>query len=398
MPLRRAKPLASCAAALVLAVSLSGCSDDGDASAGTTTTTSVSDEASATPDFTEVDDAVDEFVTAEELNGAALVVVDREDGIVHEHYAGEFGPDRVSLIASSSKMLTAGVLMRLDDEGVLDVDAPVADAVDWGTANPDITPAQLVSNSSGLVGLVDDPTFSPYICQYVAAGDLEGCGRQIFTTDLDDEDVVPPDTRFRYGGGQWQVAGAVAEAVSGRSWAELIETTYVEPCGVESLGYNNHFAQPAALGGPEASPFTYPAGIDGDVAVLAPTDNPNMEGGAYVTPPDYAELLLMHLRDGRCGETQVLSPEAVERMHTDRVGPAYGGTKKDGEPTAYGLGWWVDEDDPAIIEDGGAFGAVPWLDLDDGYGVFLLVERTNKDGQRLADTIAPLVEEQLGSG
>lgn len=405
MPLRRAKPLASCvkplascAAALVLAVSLSGCSDDGDASAGTTTTTSASDGAGATPDFTEVDDAVDEFVTAEELNGAALVVVDREDGIVHEHYAGEFGPDRVSLIASSSKMLTAGVLMRLDDEGLLDVDAPVADAVDWGTANPDITPAQLVSNSSGLVGLVDDPTFSPYICQYVAAGDLEGCGRQIFTTDLDDEDVVPPDTRFRYGGGQWQVAGAVAEAVSGRSWAELIETTYVEPCGVESLGYNNHFAQPAALGGPEASPFTYPAGIDGDVAVLAPTDNPNMEGGAYVTPPDYAELLLMHLRDGRCGETQVLSPEAVERMHTDRVGPAYGGTKKDGEPTAYGLGWWVDEDDPAIIEDGGAFGAVPWLDLDDGYGVFLLVERTNKDGQRLADTIAPLVEEQLGSG
>ena len=405
MPLRRAKPLASfatplasCAAALVLAVSLSGCSDEGDASAGTTTTTSASDGAGATPDFTEVDDAVDEFVTAEELNGAALVVVDREDGIVHEHYAGEFGPDRVSLIASSSKMLTAGVLMRLDDEGLLDVDAPVADAVDWGTANPDITPAQLVSNSSGLVGLVDDPTFSPYICQYVAAGDLEGCGRQIFTTDLDDEDVVPPDTRFRYGGGQWQVAGAVAEAVSGRSWAELIETTYVEPCGVESLGYNNHFAQPAALGGPEASPFTYPAGIDGDVAVLAPTDNPNMEGGAYVTPPDYAELLLMHLRDGRCGETQVLSPEAVERMHTDRVGPAYGGTKKDGEPTAYGLGWWVDEDDPAIIEDGGAFGAVPWLDLDDGYGVFLLVERTNKDGQRLADTIAPLVEEQLGSG
>ena len=61
MPLRRAKPsascatplascakpLASCAAALVLAVSLSGCSDEGDASAGTTTTTSASDGAGA---------------------------------------------------------------------------------------------------------------------------------------------------------------------------------------------------------------------------------------------------------------------------------------------------------------------------------------------------------------
>ena len=217
MPLRRAKPLASCvkplascAAALVLAVSLSGCSDDGDASAGTTTTTSASDGAGATLDFTEVDDAVDEFVTAEELNGAALVVVDREDGIVHEHYAGEFGPDRVSLIASSSKMLTAGVLMRLDDEGLLDVDAPVADAVDWGTANPEITPAQLVSNSSGLVGLVDDPTFAPYICQYVAAGDRI----HVMLTDIDEErNELTFSLRDAQGAAYQQVKAAVPDGM-----------------------------------------------------------------------------------------------------------------------------------------------------------------------------------------
>ena len=170
-------------------------------------------------------------------------MVDRDGGIVHEHYTGEFGPDRVSLIASSSKMLTAGVLMRLADQGLLDMDAPVADAVPWGAGNPDITPAQLVSNSSGLVGLVDDPTFAPYLCQYLAAGTLQDCATRIFTTDQDDDRVVPPDTAFRYGGAQWQVAGALAEAVSGRSWAQLIDETYVQPCGVDSLAYNNHFAQ-----------------------------------------------------------------------------------------------------------------------------------------------------------
>jgi CubicO group peptidase (beta-lactamase class C family) len=253
-----------------------------------------------------------------------------------------------------------------------------------------------VSNSSGLVGLVDDPTFSPYICQYLAAGSLQDCAEQIFTTTEDDDRVVPPDTQFRYGGGQWQVAGGLAEAVSGKSWAELIDQTYVQPCGVDSLAYNNHFAQTQVLGGPEASPFSYPAGFDGDPSVLTATDNPNMEGGAYISPTDYAELLLMHLRDGRCGDTQVLSPEAIEKMHTDRVGPAYGGTDSD-ELSGYGLGWWIDGDDPARIQDAGAFGAVPWLDLEDGYGVYVVVERTNSDGEDLADQLRPLIEEQMGS-
>jgi CubicO group peptidase (beta-lactamase class C family) len=410
---RPGRPVRRAAAALAvigaLAVAAPGCTED-DASPATTappttapatpstSTTAPRPTQPAARDFTAVDAATDTFVQEEQLNGAAIVVVDREDGIVHEHYTGEFGPDRVSLIASASKMLTAGVLLRLDDQGLLDVDAPVADAVPWGGGNPEVTPAQLLSNSSGLVGLIDDPTFGPYICQYLAQGTLQGCAEQIFTTTQDDDRVVPPDTEFRYGGGQWQVAGGLAEAVSGRTWAELVDETYIEPCGVDSLAYNNHFAQTDVLGGPEANPFSYPEGFDGDPSVLSPTENPNMEGGAYISPTDYAALLLMQLRGGRCGDTQVLSSAAVERMHTDRIGPAYGGSTDSEDLSGYGLGWWVATEDPAIVEDGGAFGAVPWLDTADGYGVYLVVERTSKDGQRLARQLRPLVDEQMGSG
>ncbi len=122
------------------------------------------------------------FVDERGLNGAGLVIVDRDDGIVHEEYWGEFGPDRVSLFASSSKSIVAGVLLRLADQGLLDLDAPIADAVDWGTGNPAITPAQLLSNSSGLVGLGPNPAYLPYICQFLAQGDLATCGSSIFTT------------------------------------------------------------------------------------------------------------------------------------------------------------------------------------------------------------------------
>jgi len=340
-------------------------------------------------DFSAVAPIVADFVEANDLNGAGFIVVQRDDGVIYRDYWGEFDEDRISLIASSSKMITAGVLMRLDDDGLLDIDAPVADVVDWGTANPDITPAQLLSNSSGLVGLLPNPAYGPYVCQYIAAGTLQECGEAIFTTAADDADIAAPDAEFRYGGAQWQVAGAVAEIASGKSWAELIDEIYVQPCGLDVLSYNNHFTQIASEG------FSYPTSFAGDPSTLADTDNPNMEGGAYVTTGDYGALLLMHLRDGKCGDTQVLSPEALDRLHRDRILEAYNGNAG-GAATGYGMGWWIDREN-GRISDGGAYGSVPWLDLEDGYGAYLVIEADSITGNRLADELYDVVEAAVRS-
>ena len=331
-------------------------------------------------DLSAVRPVLEAFVESEQLDGAGLVIVDREDGIVHEEYVGDFAADRVSLIASSSKMITAGVLLHLADRGLLDLDAPVADAVGWGAGNPEITPAQLVSNSSGLVGLFPNTAYGPYVCQFLADRELEECGAEVFESPDDDADVIAPDSEFRYGGAQWQVAGAVAEAVSGSSWAELIDEIYIQPCGVTSLGYNNHWL---AAGG-----FGYPA--DFDPADLAPTENPQMEGGAYITPPDYAKLLLMHLRGGVCDGGRVLSEESVARAHADRTAEAY----VDGGAPGYGMGWWVDRES-GIISDGGAYGSLPWLDVEDGYGAYLVIEADSDLGSRIFRELEPLVESAM---
>lgn len=339
-------------------------------------------------DFSVVDLIVDQFVNDRDLTGAGLVVVDRDDGIVHEQYWGDIGPERISLIASASKMIVAGVLLRLDDQGVLDIDAPVAAAVEWGAGNPNITPAQLLSNSSGLVGLVPNPGYAPYFCQFLAQGDLQSCAKEIFTTVNDDVDIIAPDTEFRYGGGQWQVAGALAEAVSGRSWAQLVDDTYVQPCGVDSLGFNNHWTQFGALD------FAYPAEFDGDPSRLDDTENPNMEGGAYITAPDYAQLLLMHLRGGRCGDVQVLSTDALAQMHADRIGDVYGGSAGS---AGYGMGWLIDRAS-GRLSDAGAYGAVPWLDLDNGHGAYLVIEADNTTGIALADELYGPVADAIAIG
>ncbi len=337
--------------------------------------TTISEPADRQYDFSAVTPIVDAAIAEHGLNGAALVVVQREDGIVHEQYWGEFGPERPSLIASSSKMVAAGVLLRLADQGLVDLDAPVADAADWGSGNPTITPAQLLSSSSGLVGLGPDPVYLPYVCQFFPMGTLQECAASIFTTAADDDDVISPDTEFRYGGGQWQVAGGVAEVVSGRSWADLIDETYGVPCGVDSLGFNNQWTQFGLR-----FSFDYPAAFDGDPSTLVETDNPNIEGGAYVTPPDYARLLLMLLREGRCDDARVLSPTAVEQMLADRIGDVYGGSYNG---LGYGLGWAVDRSTGRRL-DPGAYGSVAWLDVDAGHGAFLVVESSNAATDDLA--------------
>ncbi|MEM9712357.1 MAG: serine hydrolase domain-containing protein [Actinomycetota bacterium] len=401
------RPLIAALALGLMATSCSSSSSESDVSepttaaptSSTTTPAAVGEVDAAAPDtatpeiaaepvidgpFAEIGPIVSTYVADNELNGAGLIVVHRDDGVLlHEHW-GEFSEDRISLIASSSKMVTAGVLLHLQDDGLLDIDAPIAEVAEWGSGNPDITTAQLLSNSSGLIGLATDPLFLPYLCMFDPDAELEECGAEIFTTDGDDGAITAPDTNFDYGGAQWQVAGAVAEVASGRSWAELVDEIYVEPCGLETLAYNNHFGQLPPTG------FSYPTAFEADPAVLRPTENPNLEGGAYVTTGDYGELLLMQLRDGRCGDTQVLSPESLATMHGDRIGEVYDGDAY-ADDTGYGMGWWVDRE-TGIISDPGAYGSVAWLDLDDGYGAFLVVESTGDVGGGLADLLEPVVD------
>jgi len=338
-----------------------------------------------TYDFAAVGPIVEDFVAERGLNGAGLIIVDDADGVIHDDYWGEFDADRISLVASSSKMVTAGVLLRLQDDGVLDIDAPVADVAPWGAANPTVTTAQLLSNSAGLPGLGDGLAIPPYLCQYGAAGTMQQCVETIFTTTDDDDSVVPPDTEFDYGGAQWQVAGAVAELASGQSWAQLIDEIYVQPCALETLAFNNHFSQ-IGTGG-----FDYPAEFNGDPGTLQPTENPNMEGGMYVTTGDYAKLLLMHLRGGMCGDEMVLSQDSLDLMHADRIAEVYGADAYSPD-TGYGMGWWIDRPS-GRISDGGAYGSVPWLDLEDGYGAYLVIEADSSTGGELADLLFDVVDQ-----
>ena len=336
-------------------------------------------------DFTAFDSAMNAGITAEGLEGATVVVVQKDSGIVYVKGYGAYDKDRVFLLASASKIISVGVLMRLADEHLLNLDAPIGTYVGgaWGDEKANLTVAQMFSNSSGMVGLVDRPFYLPYICQYRPVGTLVDCAQQIYDAN-DAAAVVPPDTKFRYGGGQWQLAGGIGVVASGKPWSQLIRETYIDPCGTTSLGYTNQFTDGAASG--------YPAWFTGDPSTLNATDNPNIEGGGYIDAEDYGKILLMHLRGGMCGSNRVLSDTAVARMQQDRIAAAYGGTTNTAVLQGYGLGWWIDRSHPGVVADIGLYGATPWLDVARGYGAMILIEGNSTIGAQLWLETKPILD------
>ena len=364
----------------------------------TTTTTSESELASIEYEvtkipgsFSAVTAAVESFVAEKNLNGAGLIVVDRDRGVRYHNHWGEFSTDRISLIASTSKVISAGVLVHLHDQGSLDLEAPIGDVVDYAGRLSNITSSQLLSGSSGIPGLrADDPL---YICMFLPTSSLQQCAIEGLSVAASDPRTVSPDTEFRYGGIQLQIAGAVAEIASGKSWAELIDEIYVEPCDLRSLGYTNPWIPLGAISG------SYPA-WDGVLSLLPPTDNPHIGGGAYVTTGDYGKLLSMHLNGGKCNGQEVLSPGGVDLMQRNRSGETYG------SPIGYGLGWWTQEivgyggstaqpsDQKGVIRlrDPGLYGSTAWIQPEDGFAVYLVVESTSNVGNQLAQKLYPLVE------
>jgi CubicO group peptidase (beta-lactamase class C family) len=165
---------------------------------------------------------------------------------------------------------------------------------------------------------------------------------------------VPRGTQFSYGGTQWQLAGAVAEHVTNSTWGQAFDRYLAGPCELEVFEYGNMWT---VMGDWTGSPDS-----------LLGQANAHIEGGAITNLQDYAKILLMHLRGGRCGDTQVMSPESVAFMQDNRAA-AVG--------VNYGMGWWVlpgNGQRSTIVYDPGAFGAVSWLDMERGIGGYVAID------------------------
>lgn len=316
---------------------------------------------SAPYDWTALTARLGSYVPAK-VPGIAFAITRRGETLYSRGF-GNLTPSSVVALASATKAPSALVILSLVDRGLLELDEPVLSylggRIPWPADKSAITMRMLFNHTSGLDA--NPPCLGSRVIT------LRQCAQAIAMSPLD----FAPGTAFAYGGGSMQVAGYVAEVVSGQSWEALFQEAVAVPLGLTT--------------------FSFGAG-----------DNPRVAGGAGSSATDYLKILSMALDGGAAPGGRVVSPSSWALMRTDQVA----GLPKLNSPggaalPGYSFGWWISH--PTLhpgsqgpeLSDQGAFGATPWVDLGLGYGAVLLILDRTQTGTEIWNAVRPLIIEQI---
>lgn len=252
-------------------------------------------------------------------------------------------------LASLTKLLTATAIMRLVEDGRVDLAAPVQAYLPDYAARPfaNVTIAQLLSHTGGVPsllsddqGLGDEPL------------DFDALGLPTSTSALIDQfSAAPllfePGERYGYSNSGYILLGRIIEVVTGQTYFDALDALVLAPAGVSGA-----FCLCRDLPGyPDASTFER----DGDSFTAAAVIDPSQTfaaAGLRATPDgllQWSEALM---------SGHILAPQILELMWTP-VAP----TRHPGE--SFALGWLVRDVDGVrqVSHDGTLPGAVSDLVL-----------------------------------
>lgn len=331
-------------------------------------------------------------------------------------------PDSVVRIASISKLVTAIGVMRLVEQGTLDLDADVSKYLGYTFRNPafpdaPITLRLLLSHQSSLTDTID----------YVLP--LDGDMRQVLSDPKAWDADHAPGTYFRYVNFNFPVIAAVMERATGERFDRLMDRLVIRPLRLKACYQwdtcddatiargvvlyragkvtrdDNHGKRPpcpvtpASDGSCDLSRWV--AGRNG--AIFAP------QSGLHISMPELARIGRLLMLGGKVDGVRLLTPASVRTMTT----PAwtYDGTNGDigeGWACSYGLGVIATanptkgcHDDafrdsrPRFGHSGDAYGLKSglWIDAARGTGVaYFATDVPNEPGTKSAYT---LTEENL---
>lgn len=228
------------------------------------------------------------------------------------------------LIGSDAKPMTAVLILRLVDRGLLSLEAPLADllpalAEGMHPQYRQVTLRQLLSHRSGLPDNVHDESF---IAAFHADQRSMTTQRLAYIAyALKDEPVATPGTKFSYSNTGFLVAAAVAERATSTPYELLMRREVFGPLGMGSVGYGTtHDGQP--VGHTQGRPVS--RAEDSNPLMFAPAGNMHMSLG------DWSRFCLDQLAGAR-GKGGLLTASAYGQMQ----GATGGG--------AGNLGWGVQD-------------------------------------------------------
>lgn len=276
-----------------------------------------------------------------QLNGSILVaehgkvIYTKGFGFANREWDIPNRPDTKFRLASITKQFTATLILQLVEEGNLRLDGTLSDYLpnyrkDTGER---ITIHHLLTHTSGIPSYTGLPGFMQKEVRNVY--EIDEFVEKFCSGDLEFE----PGSNFRYNNSGYFLLGVILEAVTGKSYEELLHERIFEPLGMKNSGYDHHktilknraAGYSKTLVGYENAPFLEMA-------------TPYSAGALYSTVED------LYLWDQALYTDKLLSAKYRDLMFTPNLND-------------YGYGWRVENihlgdgrEVSAISHNGGMFG------------------------------------------
>jgi len=137
-------------------------------------------------------------------------------------------------IGSVTKTVTAALLLRLQEDGLVDLDAPISDYVDTPVPNADeISVRQLLNHTSGIANYLNSPGFFD-----IADGARVWEPAELVQLGVDLGPVFDPGQGWEYSNTNYIIAGLIAEAVTGQTFGQAVHATILDPAGLDETYFD----------------------------------------------------------------------------------------------------------------------------------------------------------------
>ncbi len=358
-------------------------------------------------DLREVDSAMNQLLHDWRIAGASVAIV-KEGQLV---YAKGFGyadrekeekvtPNHLFRIASVSKLITAVAVMRLHEEGKIDLNAKVFgeegilnDSVYLNIRDKkmkDITVQHLLQHEGGWSSRVPDLMFEPVKVAEAMGVPAPADTKTIIRYALGQRLPYKPGKVYSYSNLGYAILGEVVEKVTGISYEDYVRHYILDPLDIYGMqigknlltercenevvyyDYEGSGLRLSCYGTGELVPKTY-----GGTNVTAL----GAAGGWIASPAQIMQLLVAI--DGYDSKDDILSKESIKKMTTPI------------EPLRTGLGWmYINEND--WVRTGTLAGTSALLvRRDDEISYMVVVNTSTWTGPRFTSEIKRTIERAL---
>jgi len=141
-------------------------------------------------------------------------------------------PDTKFRIGSVTKQFTAAAILKLQEEGKLNVNDVVSKYIPDYPRGDEITIHHLLTHTSGIHSFTEKPDFMKTVT-------MEKTPDEIISMFKDDDLDFNPGDNWHYSNSGYFLLGYLVEKISGQSYGEYLHSTFFEPLGMENTGVHN---------------------------------------------------------------------------------------------------------------------------------------------------------------